>query len=264
VRLHRKDGFTMDRRAPVRRTIRRAWMAAALGGSLLAGCERSSVRQPYPPDPLLAHKTPVTGKIEAATPQLAYSEPVVPSLPATVLASAPRKRPAVAPALAQRPNAPSAANPAPPRPDPQPGTSTPVSALEPAAGPPTPYEKAAPSETKGSPTTVPVVHTQPAPAACKPVPGTYGHAPDYAWLQGVLDKHYHGHLDLRYCDPTMEDDWGGKVCLEEDPRLKDVKEGDVIFVEGEIVVENGKTKRGAWNHYPNYRIRNLEIVRHKD
>jgi hypothetical protein len=31
-----------------------------------------------------------------------------------------------------------------------------------------------------------------------------------------------------------------------------------------MVVEDGKPKRGAWNHYPCYRIHSLEPVQHRD
>ena len=96
------------------------------------------------------------------------------------------------------------------------------------------------------------------------VDGTFGRAPDHTWLQGVLDKHYRGHFDLRYCDATVEDEWGGKVHLEEDERLQQFQEGDVIYVEGELVRENGQVMRGHLNHYPRYRIRQVELIRHKE
>jgi hypothetical protein len=42
-------------------------------------------------------------------------------------------------------------------------------------------------------------------------PVQYGHAADYRWLVGVIEKHYQGKYYLRYCDVTAADRWGGKV-----------------------------------------------------
>ena len=92
------------------------------------------------------------------------------------------------------------------------------------------------------------------------VHGTYGNGPDYGWLQGVVDRHYRGHWYLRYCDPSVEDKNGGKVCLADDPRLSQLKDGDVIFVEGEIVQEKEPVDRGPWHHYPRYQIRTMKPV----
>jgi hypothetical protein len=73
----------------VRRQCGRSWLAAALAGSLLLGCERAAVRAPYPPDPLFLTKKPVQGKVESVRPELAYNEPAAPPLPPTALATAP-------------------------------------------------------------------------------------------------------------------------------------------------------------------------------
>lgn len=64
----------------------------------------------------------------------------------------------------------------------------------------------------------------------------YGHAPDYRWLAGVLDKHAKGGFwTLRYADASADDAWGGKVRLMDDPRLRGFGDGDLIYVEGELV-----------------------------
>jgi hypothetical protein len=104
---------------------------------------------------------------------------------------------------------------------------------------------------------------QPVPAITavqRRVPGIYGNAPDYGWLQGVADKHYQGHWYLRFCDPSVEDKYGGKVCLLDDPRLAQLKDGEVVFVEGEIVQDKETVNRGPWHHYPRYQIRTLKPV----
>jgi hypothetical protein len=76
----------------VRRRSGRSWLAAALAGCLLLGCERAAVRPSYPPDPLFLSKKPVPGKAESAQPALAYNEPAAPPLPPTALATAPHHR----------------------------------------------------------------------------------------------------------------------------------------------------------------------------
>jgi hypothetical protein len=257
---------------------RRFWtgcLIAALGCSLGAGCERAAVRPTYPPDPLLQNKTPVAAKAESARPMSARSEPVVPALPADALASAPHKLPAEPPTdIAQKKEErPAPAEPTPSPADKRPDSpSTPGNATVVAAkptSPPTPAVTTA-TNTKQPVPIVPALNTRPAPeVAATPavrhkVDGTYGRAPDHTWLQGVLDKHYRGHFDLRYCDATVEDDWGGKVHLEEDERLQQFQEGDVVYVEGDLVREDGQVLRGHLNHYPRYRIRQVELVRHKE
>ncbi len=72
---------------------RRFWWTAAVGGWLaLAGCEHAGVRPNYPRDPLLLSRRPVESKAESAKLAVAQSEPEVPGLPPTAVASAPRER----------------------------------------------------------------------------------------------------------------------------------------------------------------------------
>ncbi|MCX7699701.1 MAG: hypothetical protein N2039_02370, partial [Gemmataceae bacterium] len=68
----------------------------------------------------------------------------------------------------------------------------------------------------------------------KSVAGNFGHDPDRRWLQGVLERHYRGYYCLRYCDPSVEDEFGGKVRLQEDERLGQFRDGDVIGIIGRI------------------------------
>jgi hypothetical protein len=239
--------------------LRRAWLAAALGGSLLVGCERAAVKQNYPPDVLFANRRPVERKPEAVTPLVAHTEPAAPPLPQTALATAPRQRLVGVKTSTVKSN----------------DSQNPPKQPPPAANPPEERARGIPAEAPGQGLVSPAAAAEkaadapnaPPPAVPAPRPhveGTYGHAPDYAWLQGVLDRHYRGHLGLRYCDHAEEDEWGGKVWLEPDPRLEQFKEGDIVFVKGEIAVEDGKPKRGAWNHYPCYRVRSVEPVQHQE
>lgn len=218
-------------------------LVAMLGLSIVCGCKSSSAENTYPKDPLLLSKKPVEGKTGAtdAVPGatlVASAEPVAPTAPTTALASL-RK-----PAEKTRPENSIGSSRAPAPTALIPNHQGPTTAM------PAVRASAAPVPNETSPRT--------------PVAGTFGHAPDYTWLQGVLDKHYHGTMHLRYCDATVEDTWGGKVCLEADPRLDQFKEGDVILVEGVVVPDNDAGHQKGWKHYPKYQIREVQLVQRKN
>lgn len=100
---------------------------------------------------------------------------------------------------------------------------------------------------------LPAVRSRPLPSAT-----TYGHAADYRWLEGVLEKDIHGRMGLRYCDPTEEDRWGGMVWLDSDPRLAQFRDGDWVRVEGVLLsILHPQTQELA--QPPRYRI--IEITR---
>jgi hypothetical protein len=239
------------------------WLCLLL---VLAGCERAAVRSNYPPDPILANKGSVDGKAERSRPLLAHAEPTMPNAPATALASAPTRRSAALRAMAR--STPRLTEP----PVADKDLTPPAVATHEArpSGPELTPEPPVAPDREPTVSAVPAVRThegqgpqveaKPA-SARREVVGDYGHAEDHSWLQGVLDRHYQGHLHLRYCDATEDDDWGGKVCLEPDPRLSEYKEGDVLHIEGELVRENGKVLHGRWNHYPRYRITSVRLVR---
>lgn len=97
--------------------------------------------------------------------------------------------------------------------------------------------------------------SEPSPPARRTVPGTYGHDPDRSWLQGVLERHYRGYWCLRYCDPSVEDEYGGKVRLKNDERIVAFRDGDVVAVSGELTPSNGAT--------PLYQIHDIWMVRQR-
>lgn len=178
-------------------------------------------------------------------------------------------RPEVPASPVDRPNGVAPASPA-ARPGPQappvPSTSTPAPATAFAATPRPPMDpllSTAPAVPPAAAASTAALSTTPPPAP-PPAParfeGKYGHDAAYTTLQGVVDRHHHGHVYLRYCDPKVEDPWGGKVCLEDDPRLASVKEGDVLRVEGSIVPEADSTRRHTWKHYPRFRIKNVATI----
>jgi hypothetical protein len=247
--------------APVRQKL--PWLCLLLA---LAGCERAAVRSNYPPDPILANKGSVEGKPQSSRPLLAHAEPTMPNAPATALASAPKRHSAALRAMARH---------TPPQSEPPIAdkdlTPPAVASKEPQpSGPELTPEPPAPAGRAPTVTAVPAVRThegqgstveaKPA-SARREVVGDYGHGEDHSWLQGVLDRHYQGPMHLRYCDATEDDAWGGKVCLDPDPRLSEFKEGDVVHLEGELVRENGKVLHGRWNHFPRYRVTSVRLVR---
>jgi hypothetical protein len=209
------------------------------------GCGTTGDRKPYLQDPLLISKKPVEGRAQDARPVLlAQAEPVPPMGPAVSLAAAPRP-----------------AEPANP-----PAAVADLRALTQPGSPPSDVPAQTVSTYKGAVEVSPAVRVKDGQqfsavtAVQRHIPGIYGNAPDYGWLQGVVDKHYQGHWYLRFCDASVEDKHGGKVCLVDDPRLAQLKDGEVIFVEGEIVPEKETVNRGPWHHYPRYQIRTLKQV----
>jgi len=236
--------------------MQRLCLAALLGSSMAVGCERAATRTP--PDPLLVSKKPVPGKNPDAEPEpvaVALGEPSAPPMPLSAVASGP-------------PLAGSAVSPDPERDRYRPRLS--ISAKTEAEPPASVLDMpvGTSEKTPAAALALPVSHAESSGqvtgtlAVRRQVAGTYGHAADYSWLQGVLRRDYHGQIALRYCDHTVDDTHGGKVVLRKDPRLDDFKDGDVILVEGEIAQENGQPVRCDWNHFPHYQVRNVWLVEH--
>jgi hypothetical protein len=92
------------------------------------------------------------------------------------------------------------------------------------------------------------------------VPGEFGHDPDYHWIQGTLERHYHGDTCIRYADPAVEDQYGGKVRVEEDRLLAQFHEGDVLGLEGEIVPPSERDRPGS---APRFLIHDVWLARQK-
>ena len=90
------------------------------------------------------------------------------------------------------------------------------------------------------------------PASRRRVSGTFGHAEDFSWLQGVLTRTATGTLHLRYLAPTPEQDGLGLVALDDDPRLGAFRPGDVVLVEGDAQ-EQPSTRL--------YRVRSVWLVK---
>lgn len=88
------------------------------------------------------------------------------------------------------------------------------------------------------------------------VPGRYGHDAGYRWLQGVIEKNFRGHDYIRYCDPSIDDEYGGKFIID-DPRLGRFNDGDMVAVAGELAAE------GAGERNRKYVIHDVWLVKAK-
>ena len=86
-----------------------------------------------------------------------------------------------------------------------------------------------------------------------------GHAPDYRWVVGVADRHTRGNYwTVRFADIGADDRWGGKVRLLDDDRLKDLQNGDVVYVTGDVLAPASAADSAP--AYPPYRITSLTVV----
>lgn len=275
------------------RTVR-AGAALVLTAGLAVGCESSPRRMPYSDNPLLQARQPLTQPVPIqgadGQTQLAQSGPrmvVVPppgqyqpnALASRTAADAPYA-PAVPkyspppqsaapvplpPALPQQVQAP-VADPVPPPMPPAPATMmaappAPAAMMAPppmSVPPPSPAAEVTPASAQAPTPVVPPV-SQP---IVRMVEGKYGHSPDHTWFQGELDRHYRGYLELRFRSASEDDPLGGKVRLEDDPRLAEFRPGDVIAVEGELLTDpDGQTP--SWSQYRRFHVRAVRLVERK-
>jgi hypothetical protein len=191
----------------------------------VVGCETTADRVGR--DPLLLSRRGVEGNPANAAPSalLVSVEPLPPDLPSYALVTA--RQPAArlreqAGALArqkletdekQLPNAAETevAN--------QPGAALPQAA---------PGPTALPATTRLEQPPVPAM-----PVKRQVVHGTYGAAANHSWLQGTVERVGPEGATLRYGHPWVAGAQAFRVLLSPDERLKDLRIGDVIRVEGE-------------------------------
>jgi hypothetical protein len=226
----------------------------SLAGGLLAGCETSPRRTAYADNPLLLNRQPA--QVSATTPA---TERRVEAAPAGPLSVVPPSVPPPTQASTNNTFSPVALtqSPAEPKPADGPGLPVPVASAMPlplAGEESTVHAQAQPSESPAPAT--------PASAGARRADGKYGMANDYTWLQGELDRHFRGYVELRYRDYSEVDTYGGKVRLENDPRLAEFRPGDIVCVEGELIREPD-TGNGAIAHYPRYHIREIRLIERK-
>jgi hypothetical protein len=86
----------------------------------------------------------------------------------------------------------------------------------------------------------------------------FGHAADYKWVAGILDKHQKGgYWSLRYAPSGDDDPWGGKVRLLDDDKLSGFASGDVIYVEGDLLAPRSAAETA---NYPPYRVTDVRLI----
>lgn len=115
----------------------------------------------------------------------------------------------------------------------------------------------APAETFPTPK---IINSPPAPTLPMKPGQVFGHAPDYRWIAGVLDRHTKGgYWTLRFADFGSDDDWGGKMRLLDDPRLDKFKDGDRVFIEGELLAPRAAASFEGTS-YPPYRVNEVRVI----
>jgi hypothetical protein len=100
------------------------------------------------------------------------------------------------------------------------------------------------------PETVPVSTTVP--------DSIYGRDADYAWLKGRLQRVHvpGGEWKLRYAPLDQQDRWGGSVVLATDVRLDAFADGDIVYIEGEVLA----ARPSLYLSGPLYRVRTIRKV----
>jgi hypothetical protein len=113
-----------------------------------------------------------------------------------------------------------------------------------------------PAPTPNADAPPPVKDTRP-PLPLKPGE-RFGHAADYKWVAGILDKHQKGgYWTVRYASSAEDDPWGGKVRLLDDDKLSGFTSGDVIYVEGDLLAPRSAAETA---NYPPYRVIDVRLI----
>jgi hypothetical protein len=198
----------------------------------LAGCETTAQRVGR--DPLLLSKRGIEGNPANVAPSalLVSAEPLPPALPALALVSS--RQPA---ALLRE----------------QAG----LLARQKLEANEKLLPKAAEKAGTSQPTSTPPSEKRPVPAVPvkrQVVRGLYGAAGNHSWLQGAIETIGPDGAVLRYGHPWVAGPQAFRVLLNPEERLKDLRVGDVIRVEGEES-ENPKDRS-----LPLYQIKNLTKV----
>ncbi|HUG91624.1 MAG TPA: hypothetical protein VML55_12360 [Planctomycetaceae bacterium] len=90
----------------------------------------------------------------------------------------------------------------------------------------------------------------------------YGHDGEYRWLMGELQRVHvpGGEWKLRYSPLDVQDHWGGSVVLATDVRLDDFADGDIVYVDGEILA----ARPSLYLSGPLYRVRTIRPANARD
>jgi hypothetical protein len=233
------------------------WHIAILSAALMAGCQSAARKPPYSDNPLVASRQPL---IHSAAERERAAQAARNRSPQTLPPPVPLgpETPATSVATVEAPPPPSwdAPSPTAAAPEPPPPALTPLPARTMTDGPllPPPIESSVPT-----PASAIGAAAGSLPPSPRTLDGPFGFSADRTWLKGELDRHYRGYLELRYRRPAEEDTFGGKVRLEDDPRLGEFRSGDIVAVDGEMI-HDGNPSAGQ---YPRFRIRSIRLVERK-
>lgn len=131
--------------------------------------------------------------------------------------------------------------------------------------PPAEFEPAPPpaeAQLAPPPVPAPVVSKVSAPEPVDPVLEAqrrgYGQGENHVWLVGRLQRVHVPGSDwkLRYLPITQQDDYGGSVVMSLDARIDEFQDGDIVYVEGEIIGQRPTLYLSG----PLYRIRTIRAV----
>jgi hypothetical protein len=224
------------------RKLRGLLLGLSGGIALLPGCQFPSSKSPYPRDPVLVSKAPTEGKGGDVAPVIvAYTEPRLPMLPVESYVSTPpafRTIPGADSALARR----------------EPARFPEVANLTSSAK--TPLLATPVARSKTTPDAMPLSRPK--------SNEIYGHAEDHSWLQGVVEVTAKKGRVLEYCPSSATDIWGGRVILENDPRLGNSRSGDVLLVEGTMIPATQQAQSVGSSPLATYRIKSVWLVGRKD
>lgn len=260
--------------------VRRAGVAGLLVAVGAAGCQTPPPRAAYSDNPLLVSRQPI---VQAGGAPTAYRAPQPNGLAMTVRPPLPPEtpRPALTRITGEIPARSSGEMSESPTVPPPSFAATPPAVMAPLPSRPletTPVGPSSAGPTLPQPTVVepPVALPPPAQATGRPMDapkspaiapmsggvtykeeGRYAHASDYTRLRGELDRHYRGHMDLRFKPASEEDSFGGKVRLDSHPQLNEFRAGDVVEVYGELIREPGGE---SWSQYPRYHVKEIKLI----
>ena len=92
--------------------------------------------------------------------------------------------------------------------------------------------------------------------------GAFGHGENYEWLIGKLQRVHvpRKGWKIRYAPIDEKERYGGSVVLAPDIRLEKYKDGDVVYVEGEILGDRASLYLAG----ARYRVRTIRRATEKD
>jgi hypothetical protein len=94
----------------------------------------------------------------------------------------------------------------------------------------------------------------PCPTEVRPAPAfvqtastgmSFGHAPDYTWLRGQVQRSLHG-VRLRFAPVDQVDRYGGSVTLVGDAQIEHLRDGQCVRVRGQLLNPDAKSPAPAY------------------